>query len=126
MWFRLTFYLRALGLFVVWHPNPASSKSTMFSSNMTDFLKHFSYQFVIILGIDRSILEVIMYFIVYLGIQSGTTHNAYGRFAIYFVCLVPHIHLTQACVLKPRKGFFGFFAYGYVVGSWDNTSLFPK
>jgi hypothetical protein len=59
--------------------------------------------FVIILGIDRSILEVIMYFIVYLGIQSGTTHNAYGRFAIYFVCLVPHIHLTQAFVLKPRK-----------------------
>ena len=26
---RLTSYLRALGLFVVWHPNPASSKSLM-------------------------------------------------------------------------------------------------
>ena len=44
-----------------------------------------------------------MYFIVYLGNQSGTTHNAYGRFAIYFVCLVPHIHLTQAFVLNSVK-----------------------
>ena len=53
-----------------------------------------------------------MDFIVYLCIQSGTTHNAYGRFAIYFVCLVPHIHLTQACVLKPRKGFLAFLPTG--------------
>ncbi|MGB8172962.1 MAG: hypothetical protein WCF01_10070, partial [Nitrososphaeraceae archaeon] len=27
---------RALGLFVVWHPNPVSSKSTMFSSWITN------------------------------------------------------------------------------------------
>jgi len=44
--FRLTFYLRALGLFAVWHPNPASSKSNMFSSdNSWFFLKRSSYQF---------------------------------------------------------------------------------
>ena len=52
--------------------------------------------------LGRSILKVIMYFIFYLCIQSGTIRSAYSRFTIYFVCLVSHIHQTQASVLKPR------------------------
>ena len=48
-----------------------------------------------------------MYYVFYLSIQSGTAHNAYSRFAIYFVCLVSHIHLTQAFVLKPLKAGLG-------------------
>ena len=44
-----------------------------------------------------------MYYVFYLSIQSGAAHKAYSRFAIYFVCLVSHIHLTQAFVLKQRK-----------------------
>jgi len=44
-----------------------------------------------------------MYLVFYLSIQPDTAHNANSRFAIYFVCLVSHIHLTQAFVLKQRK-----------------------
>jgi hypothetical protein len=44
-----------------------------------------------------------MYYVFYMSIQSGTAHNAYSRFAIYFVRLVSHIHLTQPFVLKQRK-----------------------
>jgi len=67
-----------------------------------------------------------MYFIVYLCIQSGTTHNAYGRFAIYFVCLVPHIHLTQASVLKPRKGFLAFLPTGMSLDLGIILAFFPN
>jgi hypothetical protein len=86
---------------------------------------------------DHSKLEVIMYFIVYLCIQPGITHNAYGRFAVYFVCLVPHIHLTQAFVLKPRTNLRPHFwldaknkksqkTYSGSRGDWRPITAFSK
>jgi len=36
----------------------------------------------------------------YFSVESSIAHGTYHRFTIYVVCLPPHIHLTQAFVLK--------------------------
>ena len=57
--------------------------------------------------IIRLMLCVIMYFIFYFSIKFAEATGTHNMFAVYFVCLVPHIHLTQAFVLKPREARVG-------------------
>jgi hypothetical protein len=47
---------------------------------------------------------MMMYFIFYLSIKFVIAMGTHNMFTIYFVCLVSHNHLTQAFVLKLRKG----------------------
>ena len=54
-----------------------------------------------------------MYYVFYLSIQSGAAY-ANSRFAIYFICWVPHIHLVLPCVLKPLKAGYLVTEFIYV------------
>jgi hypothetical protein len=47
--------------------------------------------------------NMIMYFIFRFIIKFGVTIGTLNMLAVHFVCLVPHIHLRQTFVLKPRE-----------------------
>ena len=73
-------------------PKPATSKPECSSKVVDNSISNLS----------RIMLYVLMYFMFYFGFESGIAFSTYHRFAIYVVCLFPHIHLTQAFILKPR------------------------
>jgi hypothetical protein len=58
-------------------------------------------------GIISLVLYVIMYFIFYFSIGSGTAFAAYHMFAIDVIGEFRHIHLVQAFVLRPLKAEIG-------------------
>ena len=84
--------LTAPELLGVWPPKPASGRPEC-SSEVVDKS---------IYKLNRIMLFVLMYFMVYFSFESGIALSTYHRFTIYVVCLFPHIHLTQAFILKPR------------------------
>ena len=48
-------------------------------------------------------IHVIMYLNFYISIKFAIAIGTNNMFAVYFVCLVPHIHLAQTSVLKQCK-----------------------